>query len=83
VAFPPRRHIRDSDDIENSPFPTAGKGLALDLNGNLPASVAALSLRVLTADPTSPVVGECWYRSDTSQLCIRHDSSTTKRVTLA
>jgi hypothetical protein len=63
--------------------PTGGQSFSLTGAGNIPASVAALSLRVLTADPASPVVGEFWYRSDTSQLCVQHDASTVKRVTLA
>ena len=63
--------------------PTAGQGLALDGVGRIPVGVAAQGVPVLTADPASPVVGQVWYRSDTSQLCVRHDSSTTKRVSLA
>lgn len=60
-------------------------GLALTANasGNLPAGVDATTISVLTTDPVSPVVGQIWYRSDTSQLCVRHSSSTTKRVGLA
>ena len=63
--------------------PTAGQGLALDGVGRIPVGVAAQGVPVLTADPANPVVGQLWYRSDTSQLCIRHSSTTTKRVSLA
>lgn len=58
---------------------TGGQAVVLNGAGDLPVSVGGLSLRVLTADPVSPAVGEYWYRSDTSQLCVRHDASTTKR----
>lgn len=63
-----------------SSTPVAGQGIALDTAGKL--TVKAQFLGVLTADPIVPQVGQFWYRSDTSQLCVRHDSSTTKRVTL-
>jgi hypothetical protein len=64
----------------NAALPTAGQGLVLDAAGFIPTTT--LRLAVFTADPPSSAIGQIWYRSDTSQLCIRHDSSTTKRVTL-
>lgn len=64
-------------------FPTPGQGLALDARGRVPPNVPVTALDVVTVDPTDPYVGQMWYRSDTSQFCIRHSSSTTKRVALA
>ena len=66
-----------------SSTPGPGQIPKLDGSGRLPTSAAATAVRMLTADPASPVVGEIWYRTDTSALCVRHDASTTKRVTLA
>lgn len=63
--------------------PTAGQGVALDSSGRLPVGATAQSIPVLTADPASPIIGQMWYRSDTSQFCIRHNATTTKRVALA
>lgn len=65
-----------------SSTPTAGQGIATDLGGKLPIGIAAQAIPVRTDDPATLVTGMIWYRSDTSQLCIQHDSSTTKRVTL-
>lgn len=64
-----------------SSTPGAGQGVALDAAGRLPVIVQFLG--VVTADPSSPRIGQFWYRADTSQLCVQHDASTTKRVTLA
>lgn len=64
-----------------SSTPGPGQIPALDAAGNLNAIVGQLA--VLTSDPTSPKVGAFWYRSDTSQFCVRHDTGTTKRVTLS
>lgn len=61
--------------------PSAGQGVALDAAGKL--TVIVQFLGVVTADPSSPHTGQFWYRADTSQLCVQHDASTTKRVTLA
>ncbi len=61
--------------------PTAGQGLALDATGRLPVGVPAQEVVVLTADPAHTVVGQIWYRSDTSQLCVQQDATTVKRVT--
>lgn len=66
-----------------SPTPTPGQGIATDSSGRLPVGVAVQAISVLTADPKSPVIGQMWYRQDTSQFCVRHDAATTKRVTLA
>lgn len=66
-----------------SATPNPGQGIATDASGRLPVGVAAQSVLVTTADPASPAIGQVWYRSDTSQLCIRHSAATTKRVTLA
>ena len=66
-----------------SATPNPGQGIATDAAGRISASVAAQAIAVFTADPVSPHIGQIWYRSDTSQLCVRHDDSTTKRVTLA
>lgn len=66
-----------------SSTPTPGQGIATDSSGRLPTSVPVQTVVVTTADPTNPVMGQMWYRQDTSQLCIRHDAGTTKRVTLA
>lgn len=66
-----------------SAAPAAGKGVALDAQGRVPAGVSVCSLRMLTADPGSPRVGEFWYRTDQSKLCVQHDAATVKRVTLA
>lgn len=66
-----------------SATPGAGQAIATDQGGKLPVGVAAQALVLLTADPANPSPGQTWYRTDTSQLCIRHDASTTKRVTLA
>lgn len=63
-----------------SSTPRVGQGVALDAAGRLPVIVQFLG--VVTADPASPRIGQFWYRSDTSQLCVQHDGSTTKRVTL-
>jgi hypothetical protein len=71
--------LTDVQRIAVAAQPTPGQGLALDYNGKIPVSVPASAIRVVTADPTSPVIGEIWYRSDTSQLCVRHDANTTKR----
>lgn len=66
-----------------SSTPNPGQGIATDTLGRISPSVAAQAIAVFTADPVSPHIGQIWYRSDTSQLCVRHDDSTTKRVTLA
>lgn len=63
--------------------PTAKQGLALDHQARIPVAVAAQSIPVLTADPDAPKVGQVWYRSDTKALSVRHDATTTVRVTLA
>lgn len=63
--------------------PTGGQGLALTAGGTIPVNVPATAIQVLTADPTNPVVGQIWYRSDTSRLSIRHDTATTKTVLFA
>lgn len=65
-----------------SSTPNPGQGVALDLNGFLPASAAASGLRVLAADPSSPRIGEFWFRSDTLQFCVQAAAGV-KRVTLA
>lgn len=59
--------------------PSAGQGVALTETQTLPTNVPATAILVLLADPVNPVVGQIWYRSDLSQLSIRHDASTTKR----
>lgn len=64
-----------------SSTPVPGQGVALDSAGRLDTVVQYLG--VVTADPANPRIGQFWYRSDTSQLCVRHDASTTKRVSLA
>lgn len=64
-----------------SSTPGPGQIPKVDAGGVLQAKVGHLS--VLTADPANPSIGTFWYRSDTSQFCIRHDAATTKRVTLA
>jgi hypothetical protein len=66
----------------SSQAPTGGQSLTLDATGRVPVGVAVQSLAVLTADPADIAVGQFWYRVDTSQLCVRHDAGTTKRVTL-
>ncbi len=62
--------------------PTGGHGVALTDSGTLPTSAAATAIQVLTSDPSSPAVGQIWYRIDLSKLCIRHDASTTKTIGL-
>ena len=81
VQSPSTPTLPSGPTVSNTPGP--GQVPKLDAGGRLPASAVATALRMLTADPTSPMVGEFWYRTDTSQFCVRHDSSTTKRVTLA
>lgn len=63
--------------------PTPGQGVATTSSGTLPTSTPATAIQLLTSDPSAPVIGQIWYRQDTSQLCVRHDTGTTKRVTLA
>ena len=65
-----------------SSTPNPGQGVALTSSGTLPASAAATGIRMLSADPASPLTGEFWYRADTNQLCV-HVAGATKRVTLA
>lgn len=65
-----------------SSTPGAGQGVALTESGVLPPSAAATGLRMLSADPASPLVGEFWYRTDTNQFCVQVSGSV-KRVTLA
>jgi hypothetical protein len=71
--------LADFQKIAVAAQPTPGMGLALSSTGTVPTSAPVTALRVLTADPSSPAIGEFWYRSDTSQLCVRHDANTTKR----
>lgn len=66
-----------------SAAPTAGFGVVLDASGALPISAAATGLQVFTADPASPKIGQMWFRSDTKNLCVRLDATTTVRVLLA
>jgi hypothetical protein len=63
-----------------SSTPGPGGGVALDSAGKL--AVAATLISVFTADPSGAKVGAIWYRSDTAQICVQHDSTTIKRVTL-
>lgn len=69
-----------SPTVSNTPRP--GQGVALTLSGSLPPSAAATGLRMLTADPTAPLTGEFWYRTDTHAFCVK-ESGGVKRVTLA
>lgn len=66
-----------------SSTPQSGQGIATDSAGRIGASVAAQAVPVFTADPANPTIGQVWYRADTSQLCIRHNATTTKRATFA
>jgi hypothetical protein len=52
-----------------SSTPSPGQGVALTAVGVLPPSAAATGLRMLTADPASPLTGEFWYRTDLDKLC--------------
>jgi hypothetical protein len=70
-----------SPDISSTP--SGGQGIATTTSGSLPVTAPATAIKAFTSDPDNVIVGQIWYRSDTSQLCIRHDFSTTKRVTLA
>ncbi len=67
--------VRSAPIVSSSPTP--GQGIALDASGQL--SVVVSFLGVVTADPASPRIGQFWYRQDTSQLCVRHNATTTKR----
>lgn len=64
-----------------SSTPVGGQGIAADATGALPVGVAAKGLQMLTADPSSPLIGQCWYRFDTHQFCVQ-ESGAVKRVTL-
>lgn len=83
VPAPPSATSINNSSTAPTSSATGGKAVALTAGRQLPTSAPATALRVLTADPANPTIGEYWYRSDTSQLCVRHDASTTKRVTLA
>jgi hypothetical protein len=52
-----------------SSTPSPGQGVALTASGVLPASATATGLRMLSADPKTPMVGEFWYRTDLDKLC--------------
>jgi hypothetical protein len=58
-----------------SSTPNPGQGVATDSGGDLPVSVAAQSVPLTPADPTSPAIGQIWYRTDLSQFRI-YDGST-------
>lgn len=64
-----------------SPTPSPGQGIATDSSGSLPVGIAAKGLQMLTTDPSAPLIGQCWYRADTSQFCVQ-ESGAVKRVTL-
>lgn len=66
--------------VSSTPIP--GQGVALTAAGVLPPSAAATGVRMLSADPSNPLVGEFWYRTDTNQFCVKA-SAGVKRVTLA
>ncbi len=54
-----------------SSTPNPGQGVALTSAGVLPPSAAATGLRMLSADPTSPLTGEFWYRTDIDKLSVK------------
>jgi hypothetical protein len=54
-----------------SSTPGVGQGVALTVSGVLPPSAAATGLRMLSADPTSPLTGEFWYRTDLDKLSVK------------
>lgn len=54
-----------------SSTPSPGQGVALTESGVLPVSAAATGIRMLTADPVSPLTGEIWYRADLDKLSIK------------
>lgn len=54
-----------------SSTPNPGQGVALTAAGVLPPSAAATGLRMLSADPVSPLVGEFWYRTDLDKLSLK------------
>lgn len=54
-----------------SSTPRPGQGVALTSSGVLPASAAATGLRMLDADPVSPLTGEFWYRTDLDKLSVK------------
>jgi len=76
------RKARGLSAVDVAASPTVGYGVSLDPIGRIPGNVPVMAIQVLTADPTNPGVGAIWYRSDTSQLCVRHNATTTKRVSL-
>lgn len=54
-----------------SSTPSPGQGVALTISGVLPVSAAATGIRMLTADPVSPLTGEFWYRADLDKLSVK------------
>lgn len=54
-----------------SSTPSPGQGVALTASGVLPPSAAATGLRMLAADPTNPLTGEFWYRTDLDKLSLK------------
>jgi hypothetical protein len=71
--------LNSAPTVSSTPGP--GVGIATDQSGFLPVSVAVQSIVETTADPTSPAIGQMWYRQDTRRLSIRHDATTTVRIT--
>ena len=81
MSFAPA--VKDLDiGIPGTVLPTPGRGLTLNPKGEVPTRAPVTAMRMLTADPGSPLVGEFWYRTDTNQLSIK-TASGVKRVTLA
>jgi hypothetical protein len=54
-----------------SSTPSPGQGVALTAAGVLPPSAAATGIRMLTADPAAPLIGEFWYRADLDKLSLK------------
>jgi hypothetical protein len=67
LAAPPR--LGGAPTVSSNPNP--GQGVALTAAGVLPPSAAATGLRMLTADPSSPLTGEFWYRVDLDKFSIK------------
>jgi hypothetical protein len=67
LSAPPK--LGTAPTVSSTPGP--GQGVALTASGVLPPSAAATGIRMLTADPASPLTGEFWYRVDLDKLSVK------------